>query len=91
MDVTDVRVRRVVSENTKVRALASVVIDECFVVHDFKIVEGTNGLFVSMPSRRNADGSFRDIAHPITAESREQLVQAVLGAYHGQELNEAGD
>lgn len=91
MEVTDVRIRRVVADNTKVRATASVVFSSCFVVHDFRIVEGANGLFVSMPCRRNADGSFRDIAHPITAEAREHIVQAIMDAYHASELEEVGD
>jgi len=91
MEVTDVRVRRVVADNSKIRATASVVFNNCLVVHDFRIVEGVNGLFVSMPCRRNADGSFRDIAHPITAEARERLIQALMDAYHASALDEAGD
>ncbi len=91
MEITDVRVRRTVATETKIRATASVVVSGCFVVHDFRVIEGVNGLFVSMPCRRNADGSFRDIAHPITAEFRERLMQSIMDAYHASALDEAGD
>jgi stage V sporulation protein G len=77
MEVTDVRVRRVVSDGP-MKAVASVTLDNEFVVHGVKVVEGTRGLFVAMPSRRTADGAFRDIAHPITSVVRERIQQAVL-------------
>ena len=90
MEITDVRVRRTVATETKIRATASVVVSGCFVVHDFRVIEGVNGLFVSMPCRRNADGSFRDIAHPITAEFRLRLLQSFLAANPASPWDAAG-
>jgi len=80
MQVTDVRVRRVLSEG-KMKAVVSVTLDDAFVIHDVKVVEGQNGLFVAMPSRKTADGEFRDIAHPINTSAREIIQSAVLQAY----------
>ena len=80
MEVTDVRLRRVTSEG-KMRAIASITFNECFVVHDIRIIDGNNGLFVAMPSKRTADGVFRDIAHPINSETREMIQDAVLQTY----------
>ncbi len=80
MHVTDVRVRKVLSEG-KMKAIVSVTLDDAFVVHDVKVVEGQNGLFVAMPSRRMPDGEFRDIAHPINSSAREVIQGAVLEAY----------
>ncbi|HWQ88653.1 MAG TPA: septation regulator SpoVG [Desulfitobacteriaceae bacterium] len=80
MDITDVRIRKVNAEG-KMRAVVSVTIDNAFVVHDVKVVEGTNGLFVAMPSRKTPEGEFRDIAHPISAAAREIIQSAVLKAY----------
>lgn len=80
MDITDVRIRKVNAEG-KMKAVVSVTIDNAFVVHDVKVVEGTNGLFVAMPSRKTPEGEFRDIAHPISAAAREIIQSAVLKAY----------
>lgn len=80
MDITDVRVRKVNVEG-KMKAVVSVTIDNAFVVHDVKVVEGTNGLFVAMPSRKTPEGEFRDIAHPISSAAREIIQTAVLKAY----------
>jgi stage V sporulation protein G len=80
MDITDVRIRKVNAEG-KMKAVVSVTIDNAFVVHDVKVVEGTNGLFVAMPSRKTPEGEFRDIAHPISAAAREVIQTAVLKAY----------
>ena len=80
MQVTDVRVRRVLSEG-KMKAVVSVTLDNAFVIHDVKVVEGQNGLFVAMPSRKTSDGEFRDIAHPINTSAREIIQSAVLQAY----------
>lgn len=84
MEVTDVRLRRVSSEG-KMRAIASITFDDEFVVHDVRIIEGNNGLFVAMPSKRTADGEFRDIAHPINSQTREKIQTAVLGEYEARE------
>ena len=80
MEVTDVRVRKVIAEG-KMKAVVSVTFDDSFVIHDVKVVEGQNGLFVAMPSRKTPDGEFRDIAHPITSMAREVIQTAVLQAY----------
>ncbi|MDR1439088.1 MAG: septation regulator SpoVG [Clostridiales bacterium] len=80
MEITDVRIRRIEVEG-KMKAVASVTFDNEFVVHDIKIIESQNGLFIAMPSRKTPDGDFKDIAHPINAYAREKLQTAVLGKY----------
>ena len=80
MNVTDVRVRKINIEG-KMKAIVSITIDDAFVIHDVKVVEGQNGLFVAMPSRKTPEGEFRDIAHPITPSAREIIQSAVLRAY----------
>ncbi len=80
MNITDVRVRKVNPEG-KMKAIVSVTFDDSFVVHDVKVVEGQNGLFVAMPSRKTPDGEYRDIAHPISSSAREVIQSAVLKAY----------
>ncbi len=80
MNITDVRVRQVVREG-KMKAVVSITIDDVFVVHDIKVIEGDNGLFIAMPSRRNAEGEYRDIAHPINSETREQIQKIILENY----------
>ncbi|MHB9059263.1 MAG: septation regulator SpoVG, partial [Bacillota bacterium] len=72
MQVTDVRVRKVLPDG-KMKAIASVTLDDEFVVHDVRVVQGQNGLFIAMPSRKTPEGTFRDVAHPITAEVREMI------------------
>lgn len=81
MKVTDVRIRRL-SRDGKMRAIVSVTLNEQFVVHDVRVIEGNTGLFVAMPSKRTPSGEFKDIAHPISAEARQEIQQAVLEAYH---------
>ena len=80
MKITDVRVRKVTEEG-KMKAIVSVTFDEEFVVHDIKVIEGQNGLFIAMPSRKMADGEFRDIAHPINAETRQKIQEAIFREY----------
>ncbi|MGE5598302.1 MAG: septation regulator SpoVG [Bacteroidota bacterium] len=80
MNITDVRVKRVNTEG-KVRAVASITFEHSFVVRDIRVIEGQNGLFVAMPSRKTPEGEFRDIAHPITTEAREQIQAAILREY----------
>ena len=87
MEITGVRVRKLLAE-VKKKAIVSVTIDDAFVVHDVKVVEGQNGLFVAMPSRKTSMGEFRDIAHPISQDSRDLVQAAVLAAYE-QALAEA--
>lgn len=80
MKITDVRVRKVTEEG-KMKAIVSVTFDDEFVVHDIKVIEGQNGLFIAMPSRKMADGEFRDIAHPINATTRQKIQEAVFFEY----------
>ena len=81
MNITDVRINRVNNGEGKVRAFVSITFDNAFVVRDIKVIEGQNGLFVAMPSRKTPDGEYRDIAHPITQEAREQIQTAILHEY----------
>ena len=80
MNITDVRVRKLNQEG-RMKAIVSVTFDDAFVVHDVKVVDGQNGLFVAMPSRKTAEGEFRDIAHPISSTAREKIQSAVLIKY----------
>ena len=80
MQVTDVRVRRVEKEG-KMKAIVSITMDNEFVVHDIKVIEGEKGLFIAMPSRRAADGEYRDIAHPINSDTREMIQIIILDKY----------
>ena len=80
MQITDVRVRRLNGDG-KMKAIVSITFDDEFVVHDIKVIEGQNGLFIAMPSRRVGDGDFRDIAHPLISETRNKIKDAVLDAY----------
>ncbi|HLS54144.1 MAG TPA: septation regulator SpoVG [Tissierellaceae bacterium] len=80
MNITDVRVRKITEEG-KMKAIVSVTFDDEFVVHDIKIIDGQNGLFIAMPSRKMADGEFRDIAHPINATTRQKIQDAVFAEY----------
>lgn len=81
LEITDVRLRRVNREG-RMRAIASITFDSEFVVHDIRVIDGNNGMFVAMPSKRTPDGDFRDIAHPISPASREKIEAAVLEVYH---------
>ena len=80
MQITDVRIRKVEKEG-KMKAVVSITIDEEFVVHDIKIIEGEKGLVIAMPSRKAADGEYRDIAHPINSETRERIQRLILEKY----------
>jgi stage V sporulation protein G len=80
MEITDVRIRRIDVEG-KMKAVVSVTFDNDFVVHDIKIIESQNGLFIAMPSRKTPNGEFKDIAHPINSEMRERLQNAILEKY----------
>lgn len=85
MKISDVRIRIVEKEGSKLKAIASITIDECFVVHDIKVIEGKEGFFISMPSRKTPDGEYRDIVHPINTETREQIINVILQAYEKAE------
>jgi len=84
MEITDVRLRKVNSEN-RMRAVASVTFDNEFAVHDIKVIESQNGLFIAMPSRKTPNGEFKDIAHPINPETREKIQKAILEAYENSD------
>ena len=89
MVITDVRVRMVKKDDSKLKAVASITIDDCFVVHDIKIIEGSEGYFIAMPSRKTADGQYKDIAHPIKTEIREELIKIILEAFEQEKNNPA--
>lgn len=80
MQITDVRVRKLTKEG-KMKAIVSITLDDAFVVHDIKVIEGEKGLFIAMPSKKAADGEYRDIAHPINSETRDQLQKIILESY----------
>ena len=80
MQVTDVRVRRVEKEG-KMKAIVSITLDNEFVIHDIKVIEGEKGLFIAMPSRKANDGEYRDIAHPINSDTRENIQNMILEKY----------
>ena len=87
MNITDVRVRKVNDEG-KMKAVVSITIDQVFVVHDIKVIEGEKGLFIAMPSKKSADGEYRDIAHPINTETRAMLERIILEEYEKSALQE---
>ncbi len=80
MKITDIRMRRMAND-TKMKAVVSITIDDEFVIHDIKIIEGEKGMFIAMPSRKSADGEYRDIAHPIKSETRMALQKMILAEY----------
>lgn len=80
MQITDVKVRKVAKEG-KLKAVVSITMDEEFVVHDIKVIEGEKGLFIAMPSKKAVDGEYRDIAHPINSETREKIQSIILENY----------
>ncbi len=90
MQITDVRLRKVnVNSENRMKAVASVTFDNEFVIHDIKVIESQNGLFIAMPSRKTPNGEFKDIGHPINAETREKIQKAILEAYDAPEAEEA--
>ncbi len=81
MNITQVKVKVLKREDSKFRAVASITIDDDFVVHDLKLIEGQDGLFIVMPSKKTPDGQYRDVAHPLRTEIREQIKNAVIEEY----------
>ena len=81
MQITDGRVRKIASQN-RMKAIASVTFDDVFVVHDIKVIESDKGLFIAMPSRKTPNGEFKDIAHPINTETREEIQSAIIAKYN---------
>ena len=92
MKITDIRMRKMAND-TKMKAVVSITIDEEFVIHDSKVIEGEKGMFIAMPSRKSADGEYRDIAHPIKSETRAALQEMILAEYQkeGSEETEVKD
>lgn len=80
MQITDVRVRKITKEG-RMKAIVSITLDNEFVVHDIKVIEGEKGLFIAMPSKKAIDGEYRDIAHPINSETRDRIQKVILDAY----------
>lgn len=87
MQITDVRIRKVEKEG-KMKAVVSITIDEEFVVHDIKVIDGEKGLFIAMPSRKAADGEYRDIVHPINSDTRNKIQQIILEKYESEVATE---
>ena len=81
MQITSVNVKKIEKEESRMKGIASVLIDDCFAIRDIRIIEGNEGLFIAMPSRKNADGEYHDIAHPINAETRKMFEDAIFEAY----------
>ena len=80
MKITDVRIRKIAKEG-KMKAIVSITLDDEFVVHDIKVIEGEKGLFIAMPSRKTMTGEYKDIAHPINSQTREQIQEMILNEY----------
>ena len=85
MQITDVRVRKITSQN-RMKAIASITFDDVFVIHDIKVIESDKGLFIAMPSRKTPNGEFKDIAHPINTETREMIQTAIIDKYNEEEV-----
>ena len=85
MKITSVNVRKIEKEGSRMKGIASVLLDDSFAVHDIRIIEGDNGLFIAMPSRKTATGGYRDIAHPINPEVRAMFEEAIVEAYKNAE------
>ena len=91
MKITNVSIRKSDREDSRMKAIASVLLDDEFAVHDIRIIEGTKGLFIAMPSRKSADGEYRDIAHPINSETRTKIQDLILAKYEETPLEEIGE
>lgn len=81
MKISDIRIRLVDKTDSKLKAVASITIDDCFVVHDIKVIEGREGYFIQMPSKKTPDGEHKDIVHPINTETRESISAQILDAF----------
>ena len=81
MEITSVKIRKVERENSRMKGIASVVVDNAIAIHDIRIIEGDNGLFIAMPSRKTPDGQYKDVAHPLNTPTREELNKAVLAEF----------
>lgn len=88
MKISDVRIRLIKKDDSKLKAVASMTLDDCFVIHDIKIIEGTDEMFISMPSRKTPDGEYKDIVHPINTPTRELIRSAIMEEYQKALANE---
>jgi len=84
LKITSVNLKIIEKENSRMRAIASIVLDDMFVIHDIRVIEGDKGLFVAMPSKKTPSGDYRDIAHPINAEGRKMFEETILSEYNKQ-------
>ena len=89
MTITDVRVRLIKKDDSKLKAVASITFDDCFVVHDIKVIEGNEGCFIAMPSRKTGEGEYKDVAHPIKTETREEIIKVILNAFEEEKAKPA--
>ena len=89
MQVTSVSVRKIEKEGSRMKGIASILLDDSFAVHDIRIIQGDNGLFIAMPSRKTATGGYRDIAHPINPDVRKMLEDAIITEYNNTEVETA--
>ena len=85
MKITSVTVHKIEKENSRMKGIASVLLDDCFAIHDIRIIDGDNGLFIAMPSRQTSTGGYRDIAQPINTETRQEFQKAILDEYEKAE------
>ena len=85
MEITSVKIRKVEREGSRMKGIASVVVDNAIAIHDIRIIEGDNGLFIAMPSRQTSTGGYRDIAHPINSETRQVFEKEIIEAYEKAE------
>lgn len=85
LKITSVTVRKVEKEGSRMKGIANILIDDCFAVHDIRVIEGDDGLFIAMPSRKTATGGYRDIAHPINTECRKEIEDAIIEVYKKEE------
>lgn len=89
MKITSVSVRKISKENSKLRGIASVLIDDAVAIHDIRIIDGNNGLFIAMPSRKTATGEYKDVCHPINQDVRTEFTDAILEEYNKTDSEEA--
>jgi stage V sporulation protein G len=87
LKISDIRIRLIAKEDSKLKAIASMTIDDCFVVHDIKVLESEQGNFIAMPSKKTPNGEFKDIVHPLNSETREMISSVVLAAYEAEKQN----
>ncbi len=88
IDISDIRIRMIDKDDSNLKAVASFIIDNCFVVHDIKIIEGNQGLFISMPSRKTPNGTFKDVVHPLDSETRQKMSELIFAEYEKAKLEQ---